>query len=203
MKDAFVISGSGLPDSTSSSLLARLRGQDKDAWNRLVALYGPLIYTWCRQRGLQAEDAADVVQEVFRSVAASVKDFKPEPNGSFRGWLWTITRNRMFDFFRRRQRQPGAIGGSDAQQRWAEIPESLDESKQGADAAGNLVRRALAMIRPDFSEASWQAFLRVVMEDQRPEDVARDLAISVNALYIAKSRILRRLRDELGEDCFE
>lgn len=199
MKDDFVISGSGLPDSTSSSLLARLRGQDKDAWNRLVELYGPLVYTWCRQRGLHAEDAADVVQEVFRAVAASVKDFKPE--GSFRGWLWTITRNRMLDFFRRRQRQPSAIGGTDAQQRWAEIPESLDESDQGADAAGSLVRRALAMIRPDFSEASWQAFVRVVMEDQLPEDVARDLAISPNAVYIAKSRIMRRLRDELAEDC--
>lgn len=203
MKDAFVIPGSSLPDSTSSSLLARLRGRDKDAWNRLVALYGPLVYTWCRQRGVQAEDAADVVQEVFRAVAASVKDFKPEPDGSFRGWLWTITRNRMLDFFRLRERQPRAIGGFDAQQRWAEIPETLDESEQGADAAGSLVRRALAMIRPDFSEASWQAFERVVMEDQLPEDVARDLAISPNAVYIAKSRILRRLRDELGEDFLE
>jgi len=200
VKDAFVISGSSQPGSTSSNLLARLRVQDKAAWHRLVKLYGPLVYSWCRQRGLQAEDAADVVQEVFRAVSTSVKDFKPAPNGSFRGWLWRIARNRMLDFFRRRQRQPNAVGGTDAQERIAALPESLDESQQSASAAGNLVRQALAMIRPDFSEASWQAFLRVVMEDQRPEDVARDLAISVNAVYIAKSRVLRRLRDELGED---
>lgn len=199
MKDAFVISGSNLPGSTSSSLLARLRSQDNDAWNRFVQLYGPLVYSWCRRRGLQAEDAADVMQEVFRNVSGSIKDFKPAPNGSFRGWLWRITCNRLLDFFRRRQRQPSALGGSDAQQRWADLPESLDSSEPGASASGDLVHRALALIRPDFSDASWQAFVRVVMEDHRPEDVARDLGMTPNAVYIAKSRILRRLRDELGE----
>jgi len=160
-----------------------------------------LVYSWCRRRGLQAEDAADVLQDVFRSVSGSINDFKPAPNGSFRGWLWRITCNRLLDFFRRRQRQPSALGGSDAQQRWADLAEVPDASEAGAGASGDLVRRVLAFIQPDFSEASWQAFVRVVMEDQRPEDVARDLGMTPNAVYIAKSRILRRLRDELGEDC--
>ena len=79
--------------------------------------------------------------------------------------------------------------------------EALDESESNAGALGNLVHRALAIIRPDFSEASWQAFWRVVMDDQKTDDVARELGLTVNAVYIAKSRILRRLRDELGEDC--
>jgi RNA polymerase sigma-70 factor, ECF subfamily len=200
VKDVFVLSGSGHSGSTSSSLLARLRSQDKDAWNRLVQLYGPLVYSWCRRRGLQAEDAADVLQDVFRSVSGRIKDFKPAPNGSFRGWLWRITCNRLLDFFRRRQRQPSALGGSDAQQRWADLAKAPDATEPGTDASGDLVRRVLALIQPDFSEASWQAFVRVVMEDQQPADVARDLGITPNAVYIAKSRILRRLRDELGED---
>ncbi len=199
VKDAFVILGSESHPSTSSSLLGGLRAHDRHAWNRLVELYGPLIYSWCRGRGLQSADAADVVQEVFRSVARGVQDFRPAPTGSFRGWLWTIARNRILDFFRRRQREPNALGG----ERVAEIPERLEDSEQGSSAAGNLVRRALAMIRPDFSETTWQAFWRVVMEDQPTKDVARDLAMTVNALYIAKSRILRRLREALGEDCLE
>jgi RNA polymerase sigma-70 factor (ECF subfamily) len=194
VKDSGVISGS----DTSSTLLARLRVQDKDAWNRFVQLYGPLVYGWCRQRGLQAEDAADVLQDVCRAVTMNVKDFRA---GSFRGWLWTITRNRVLDFFRRRQRQANALGGSDAQQRWAEIPEALHDFEQSSSAMCDMVRSALAMIRPDFSDETWQAFQRVVMDDQTPAEVARELAISVNAVYIAKSRVLRRLRDMLGEDC--
>jgi RNA polymerase sigma-70 factor, ECF subfamily len=202
VKDADVISGSDQAGSTSSGLLARLRAQDRDAWSRLAKLYGPLIYGWCRRRGLRAEDAADVVQEVFRAVAAGIEDFKGGPTSSFRGWLWTITRNKILDHHRRNQHQPEAVGGSDAQQRLLQIPESLDYSEAEANANGNLVRRALALIRADFTEASWQAFWRVVMEDQSVADVARDLGISPNAVYIAKSRVLCRLREELGEEGF-
>ena len=198
VKDSNVISGSNQAGSTSSGLLARLRAQDRDAWSRLAKLYGPLVYGWCRRRGLQAEDAADVVQEVFRAVAGHIQDFK---SGSFRGWLWTITRNKMLDHHRRNQRQPEAVGGSDAQQRMQQISESLDESEAESSASGNLVRRALDLIRPDFTEASWQAFWRVVMEDQSAADVAQSLGISVNAVYVAKSRVLHRLRDELGDEC--
>jgi RNA polymerase sigma-70 factor (ECF subfamily) len=201
VKDSNVNSGSNQAGSTSTGLLAQLRAQEREAWIRLAKLYGPLVYSWCRRRGLQAEDTADVMQEVFRALAGGIHDFKAGPTGSFRGWLWTITRNKILDHHRRSQRQPEAVGGSDAQQRWLQIPESLDESEAGSGKSGSLVSRALALIRPDFTEASWQAFWRVVMEDQSVADVARSLGISINAIYIAKSRVLRRLRDELGEDC--
>lgn len=197
VKDPAVISGSSLPSSTSSSLIARLRAQDRDAWSRLAQLYGPLVYGWCRRRGLQDNDAADVVQEVFRAVAANIKSFQP---GSFRGWLWTITRSKLIDFVRNQKRQPEAVGGSDAQAGIQQMPEALDESASVPGQHSALVRRALDMIRPDFEEASWQAFWRVVMEDQPPAEVAKSLGISANAVYIAKSRVLRRLRDELGEE---
>lgn len=199
MKDPSVVSGSGSRGSTSSDLLTRLRGQEPGAWSRLVALYGPAVYSWCRRRGLQAEDAADTVQEVFVAVARRVHDFQSSQSGSFRGWLWTITRSKILDHHRRRLRQPEAAGGTDAQQRLLQIPESIEEADAGANTSGELVRRALALLRPEFSETSWRAFWRMAMGSQSVPDIAQDLGITANAVYIAKSRILRRLREELGE----
>lgn len=198
MKDSNVITGSCSPSSTSSSLLAKCRVKEHDAWARLARLYGPLVYAWCRRRGLREEDAADVVQDVFRAVFVNIGAFVRSPDGTFRGWLWTITRTKLMDHFRRNHGRPAAVGGSDAQMRLADIPESLEQSETGASATANLVRRALEIIRPDFEEKSWQAFWRVMMEGQSPADVARDLGLTVNAVYISKSRVLRRLRDELG-----
>jgi RNA polymerase sigma-70 factor (ECF subfamily) len=200
VKGSSVIPGSGQTGSTSSGLLAGLQSRDADAWSRMAKLYGPLVYVWSRRRGFQAQDAADIVQDVFRAVAGHIQDFRQTPAGSFRGWLWTITRNKMLDYYRRGQRLPQAQGGSDAHERILQVPETLDDSAAESSSSGQLVRRALEMIRPDFEEPTWQAFWRVMMEDQSPAEVAKDLGMSVNAVYIAKSRILRRLRDELGED---
>jgi RNA polymerase sigma-70 factor (ECF subfamily) len=198
VKGSSVIPGSSLPGSTSTGLLARLRSHDKDAWSRLARLYGPMVYSWCRHRNVQPDDAADVVQEVFRAVLGHVQDFVHGPGSTFRGWLWTITRNKILDHHRRDRRRPEALGGTDAQERLNQVPEALEESEPGSSTSRNLVRRALEMIRPDFTDATWQAFWRVTMEDQPPEEVARTLGLSVNAVYIAKSRVLRRLRDELA-----
>ena len=200
MKGPHVNSGSGIPGSTSTSLLERLRGAEPDAWLQLADLYGPLVYAWCRRRGLRSEDAEDVVQEVFRSVAAKIVDFQRGSGGSFRGWLWTITRNKILDHFRRRQRRPEAVGGTDANEQLAQIPESLEESEAESDASSALVRRGLDMIRPNFTETTWQAFWQVAMEGHAPVEVAQRLGLSVNAVFIAKSRVLQRLRAQLGED---
>jgi RNA polymerase sigma-70 factor (ECF subfamily) len=166
----------------------------------MAKLYGPLVYAWCRRGGLKAEDAEDVVQEVFRAVARSIQDFKAAPDGSFRGWLRTITRNKITDHFRNAQGQAKAVGGTDALVDLHAIPETLDESIEGSDDEAKLVRRALEMIRPDFEEKTWEAFRRVAMEGQPVALVAHSLGISGNAVRIAKSRVLQRLRDELGED---
>jgi RNA polymerase sigma-70 factor (ECF subfamily) len=137
VKGSNVNPGSSLPSSTSTSLIARLRANDRDGWVCLANLYGPLVYGWCRRRGLQAEDAADVAQEVFRAVARHIQDFKATPqtpSGSFRGWLWTITRNKILDHHRRAQRRPEALGGSAAQERMMQIPEALDDSEPGSSS---------------------------------------------------------------------
>src|SRR6185369_14090212 len=114
--------------ATSLTLLQRVQASQPAAWERLVDLYAPLVLHWCRRGGLNGQDADDVFQEVFRSVAEHVGDFRRDrPGDSFRGWLRTITRNKVLDYFRRQQQQAVAAGGSDMQRQLLEVPEPLEE----------------------------------------------------------------------------
>ena len=186
--------------STSASLLDRVQRLDPNAWDRLVRLHGPLVYRWCRRAGLQDTDAADVSQEVFQAVFGGIAGFhRDQPGDSFRGWLWTITKNKLRDFFRRQAERPAATGGSDANQRFLEIPDKVPEDsddQSGFDAQSSLAHRALALVRNEFEDRTWQAFLRVVVGGENPSHVARDLQLTVGAVYTAKWRVLRRLREE-------
>src|SRR5262245_31487158 len=191
------VASSGPPASSSSGLLEGVRAGDGAAWQRLAQLYAPLVYHWCRRRGLQASDAEDLVQEVFRVVIARIADFRRDRRGhTFRGWLWGFTRNKLGDWIR--HQKPRESAG--ASQRLLEnLPAHEPDDSGQTDAIGSLYQRAVDSIRPDFSERTWQAFWRVVIEDQSADAVARDLAMTRNAVYVAKSRILRRLRETLGE----
>jgi RNA polymerase sigma-70 factor (ECF subfamily) len=185
--------------STSSSLLERARREDAGAWERLTVLYGPLAYGWARRAGLQPEDAADVTQEVFRAVAAHLTGFRRAQIGdTFRGWLWTVTRNKVRDHCRRKAKRPEAVGGTDAHLRLLQLPDTAatffeDSAKS---LSSSLLTRALDLIRSEFEDRSWQAFWEVVVNGRSSADVAAGLGISVNAVYVARSRILRRLREE-------
>jgi len=190
------------PASTATSLLERVKANDSAAWQHFVDVYGPLVYHWCRRPGLHAEDVADIFQEVFRSVAGQIGNFrKDRPGDTFRGWLLTITLNKIRDHFRSQSVRPQAAGGSDALRRLAEIEDPFDDSCEfeDPDQKGRLLHRALDLIRCDFEEETWQAFWRTTVEGQFAADIARDLGVSVNAVYKAKSRVLHRLREELGE----
>lgn len=186
---------------TSLTLLARVKANDAQAWQRLSDLYGPLVYHWCRRSGFQAADAADVVQEVFFSVANGIADFQKErPSDTFRGWLWTITRNKVRDRCRGQAGEEEAVGGTDAQLRLAEIPDPWSESTTDADdrrEVGHLFCRALGFVRTEFRERTWEAFWRTTIDGQDTADVAVELGISENAVRQAKSHVLRRLRAEL------
>ena len=170
--------------STSSSLLARLRAGENEAWGRLCSLYGPFVYRWARQAGLQASDAADIGQEVFRVVAQRVTEFKREnPGDSFRGWLWGITRNKLREYFRNRSQ---AVGGDDAH-RLQQLADSLpDDSSllEGAAAQTTLIRRVLEMIRGDFDEPTWTAFWRTTVDEQPATAVAIELGLSSGASFL-------------------
>jgi RNA polymerase sigma-70 factor (ECF subfamily) len=191
------------PDSTSTSLLQRVKSHDPEAWRRLVDLYGPVVYRWCRQWGVVAEDAADVFQEVFSAVAAHVADFRrDQPGDSFHGWLWTITRNKVRDLFRRRQGRPEAQGGTDSQVRLSQIPDdasaSLLANPRSDDRIG-LAQRALTLIRAEIADRTWEAFWRLTVEGEPGAAVAEDLEMSIQAVYQAKCRVLKQVRLQLGE----
>jgi RNA polymerase sigma-70 factor (ECF subfamily) len=190
------------PSSIGSSLLERVRLESPEAWRRLVHLFGPLVYQWCRRQGLQAADATDVGQEVFRAVACTIGRFRRDgPADTFRGWLWTITRSKIADHWRRWQREPQADGGSTAQMRLAELAaaEPAESPPSQPESQSSLYQRGLELIRDEFAERTWRAFWCVAVDGRPPADVAEELGLSVNSVYLARSRVLRRLREELGD----
>lgn len=184
--------------STSSSLLVRVQARDGEAWRRLTYLYSPMVYRWARKAGLQANDAQDVVQNVFLAVASDIDRFRrTQPGDSFRGWVWTISRHKILDHFRECERQALAAGGTTAQQRFPQIAAPECGTDEESEDLCRLRHRALALLREHFEKHVWQAFLRVVVHGDRPADVARDLRISVATVYRARFRVLERLRAEL------
>lgn len=185
---------------TSLSLLQRIKNGDNSGWQRVVDLYSPLARHWCRRWGVEGADADDVLQEVFRSAAESIATFRRERDGdTFRGWLRAITRHRVLAFCRNHDRRQAAAGGSDAQQRLCEIPEPEATDPEEADHFSALVHRALIQLRGEFEPKSWQAFWRTTVDDQPSPAVAAELGMTANAVRMAKSRVLRRLREELGD----
>lgn len=198
-------SGTSKSSSTSVSLIQRARRFDAEAWERLCDIYGPLVYRWARQAGLHDEDAADIGQEVFRTVAVRIHSFRKErPGDTFRGWLRTITRNKLGDFMRAAGNQPRAEGGTDAYQRMQQQPDRLLEAdsdcEAGFDEESTILGAALAVLRNDFEDTTWQAFWRATVEDQPHDVIAEALGISRQAVRQAKYRVLSRLRQELCED---
>jgi len=188
--------------STSVTLLERVRSRDQDAWQRLLHLYTPLVVYWCRHGGVHAQDAEDVCQEVFQAVAVGLEGFRREHAGeTFRGWLRGITRHKILDYFRRRP-QAQAEGGTDAQRRLAGVAQAetpLPETDDPEEELTRLYHRALELVRSEFEARTWQAFWRVAVEGQAPADIAADLGMTAAAVRKAKSRVLLRLRAEVGD----
>jgi RNA polymerase sigma-70 factor (ECF subfamily) len=183
-------------------LLVRIQRDEPAAWERFVDLYGPLIFVWCRRHGLQAADAADIAQDVMTSVAGSIHSFQPtKPSGTLRAWLWKIARNKLNDYHRRRPRSPGAPGGTSFMRHLGQLPEdwSDDSSPENRGETAQLIRRCLELIRHDFQPVTWEAFWRATILEHDTASIAQELGISANAVRQYKSRVLRRLRRELGD----
>jgi RNA polymerase sigma-70 factor (ECF subfamily) len=186
---------------TRASLLARLGDpQDRAAWQEFVALYGSLVYGFARNRGLQDADAADLTQEVFLAIAQAADRRKYDPKqGTFRGWLYGITRNKIAKFLQRRRLQPVGSGDTNAQRRLDEQPD-LGPDPQAAwelEFQKQLFRVAAAKIEGSFAPTTWQAFWRTAVDGKSASVVAKDLGLSVGAVYVAKSRVLARLIEEM------
>jgi RNA polymerase sigma-70 factor (ECF subfamily) len=185
-------------DRTPASLLEQLR-QPSDpaiagpAWNRFVALYTPLLYQWARRLGLQDAEAADLVQDVLLILLEKLPSFSYDPRQRFRGWLWTILCNKWRENRRREAARPrgGAAGLSDAI-----VPDGV-EALAESEYRQYLTGRALQLIRNEFEPATWTACWEYVVAGRAAAEVAAELGISVGAVYVAKSRVIRRLRREL------
>jgi len=191
-------------DSTSRSLLADARLGAAEAWERLVRLYAPLAASWCRRWGVAEQDIGDVLQDVFSAVAGHLDRFqKSGPADTFRGWLFTIARNKARDYFRSRAAEPAAAGGTEATMRLQQILDlgEADDAPAADDdlLIDELLRRALEAVRSEFHDRTWQAFWGVAVQGRACADVAADLGMTQGAVRVAKSRVLLRLRRELGD----
>jgi RNA polymerase sigma-70 factor (ECF subfamily) len=186
---------------TSVSLLARLAGApNEDDWRRLFDLYQPLLRAWLARANVPEADADDLAQEVLLVVFREVPRFERRGEGAFRAWLRTIFAHRLRDYFRGQKYRPPATGGSDFLRSLDELesPESelsqLWNREHDQHVAASLMRR----VQGDFAPATWQAFVRHVLEGQTVADVAEELGLSLNSVLLAKSRVLKRLRQELA-----
>jgi RNA polymerase sigma-70 factor (ECF subfamily) len=189
--------------TTSLTLLERLRANDGDAWRVMVELYTPLVCHWAARGGVRGADAEDVVQEVFRVASTRLATFRRErPGDSFRAWLRGITRNMVLLHFRGHGRRPRASGGTDALLRLQEVEDAAagaDEDEDPAEELDGLRRRALELVRSEFEERTWRAFWLTVVEGRPPADIAAEMGVSATAVRMAKSRVLRRLKEEFGD----
>jgi len=179
---------------TPASLLERLRDSfDADAWTRFVALYTPLIYSWGRRVGLQDQDAADLVQDVFVTLLQVLPTFTYDRRQSFRRWLWTVTINK----WRKDRKLPDnrMVSGQDKPEPVAVVDDL--EAAWEAEYQQHLVNQALRLMRADFEEATWKACWEMVAAGRPAAAVAAELGLTVGAVYAAKFRVLKRLRRDL------
>ncbi len=184
---------------TRPSLLVRLKDTaDHEAWRQLVELYAPLVYRFLRRRNLQDADAADLTQEVLRGVASAIDRFEYDPRrGSFRGWLFTVARNKLHTFLERQNRRRRHTEEVDDERLQQEPAPSDEEELWEQEYRQRLFDWAAEQVRGHFQETTWQAFWRTAVEGQPPREVAALLSLSVGAVYIARSRVLARLKEEV------
>jgi RNA polymerase sigma-70 factor (ECF subfamily) len=184
------------PGPTQPSLLLRIRdASDAESWRTFVSIYAPLIYRSCRRRGLQDADAADVSQEVLTQVARSIRDFEYQPGrGRFRDWLGAVVRNKVSRFLANEAR---GVRGVVVDESFENLRSAEADGEWIAEFHAHLLSAALGRIRDRFEPPTWSAFEGVWLHDRTSVEVASDLALPIEAVYLAKSRVLKRLRDEL------
>lgn len=190
------------PPLTRVTLLTRLKdGRDVDAWREFVHLYGPVVYRFARNRGLQDADAADLMQDVMRSVARNAHRMEYDPKkGTFRGWLYTVTRNKIYNFLSSQKNRPRATGDPDAQERLDATPardEDGPDEEWEKEYQRRLSARAMELVKDEFQPNTWAAFWQTAVDGKGAAEVGTALKMSAGAVYVAKSRVLARLRDEV------
>jgi len=209
MKCFDVNSCDGASSVTSPEMVRAAQACDPDAWHHLVGTYSRRMYRWCRLAGLQPADAANVVQEALISVARKLGDFRHDrPGATFRGWLRRIVDNKICDHYRRQGRRLDvSVGGTDAHRRLVDVawPDGGIRDATGSSVAPgatpqqSAMAEILAAVRGAVGERDWKLFWRVAVDGQSAVDVGQEFGVSANAVRLVKMRVLRRLRERLGD----
>ena len=188
---------SSLPETRASLILRLQDGTDIAAWDEFTELYVPIVYRSARRLGLQAADAEDVVQEVMTAISLAVKEWVVRVDrGRFRAWLFRIARNTAIDFLTRRKHRPWSSGSEAATRKLNEIEASTDlSSSYDLEVRREYFMRASEIVRSQVSETTWQAFQLTAVLGQAVETVARQLHVSPGSIYIARSRVMKRLQN--------
>lgn len=187
----------GVGPETRLSLLARLREPgDQEAWREFAAIYQPLIQRLAMQRGLQDADAQEIAQEALLAVAGAIDRWTPDPQrASFRTWLFCIARNLTINLLKQRQRLPRVAGGTDMLELLNEQPAQDDDAVRfDQELRRERFRWAAERVRSEFRESTWLAFWQTCVDGKAVAAVAKDLHMSVGAIYVARSRVMTRLR---------
>lgn len=185
----------GAFETITTTLLDGIKSGDDESWTRLKDLYAPLVLYWCRRSGLDEADRLDVSQDVFRSVVRGVSNFRRDrPGDTFRGWLRTITKKELANHWRQKTRRPDQL----------HMPESFEpgwSSEEDSDSqeAAILVEQILRTVEGWLTQVNWKAFYAVTVEERVPAEVAEELSITRNQIFITKARTLKRIRAEFGD----
>jgi RNA polymerase sigma-70 factor (ECF subfamily) len=187
--------------TTRPSLLVRLRdNHDEQAWDEFVTIYRPLVYRVARRMGLQDADALELVQEAMIKVARAISRWDADPaRGSFRSWLFQVSRNLVINFLVAEARRARASGDTAVGRLLAQLParETGEASRFDLEYRRQLLQWAAPRVRAQGSSNTWNAFWRTSVEGQDATEVARQLGMTVGAVYIARSRVMARLRKEI------
>lgn len=187
---------------TRPSLLLRIRDPgDVEAWNQFVEIYGPLVYRFARKRGLQYADASDLTQDVLKSVARASPRLQYDPGrGTFRAWLFTVTRNEILDFLARQKRRPAAIGDTDVRDiAERESRRDVETDFWEEEYERSLLEWAMETVRSEVQESTWKAFRRTAIEGKGAAETAQELGMSTGSVYVARCRVVAKLRKKIAE----
>lgn len=190
---------------TRKTLLHKIKdADDAVAWAEFVNLHTPLVFSFCRKRGLSETNAADVSQDVMRAIANAIGNFEYEPaKGKFRSWFFTVARSKLYNFLNKERNRPVAEGSTAVMRIIDEHPDPSEEKDWELDYRRQVFKWATEKLKPQFNERSWLSFWRTAVENQDPAEVAEELGSTRGAVYAAKARVISALRDcvaEAGDD---
>ncbi|MFT5856253.1 MAG: RNA polymerase sigma factor (sigma-70 family), partial [Verrucomicrobiales bacterium] len=185
---------------TRQTLLIKIRDRaDQRAWEEFVDLYTPLVIRYSASRGVPDSDRADVVQEIFKAIARAMERFDYDRDrAKFRTWLFTVCRSKINNYHRSKQRRPQPAAFEDPDHSIEDQVDPREEKDWEGDYRRHMFQWAVGIVRPEFSPNQWAAFWETALNERKAEELTEELGMSKGAIYVAKSRVIARLRERVA-----